>query len=126
MSDDHQPANVAKRNQRDDNVAVDAVEQNRMVADCRYELPNHENTSWNDCAKMEGDADAIVTTSIPVPLSRCRSFRPDVCDIQGRELIKTEAKHSTCKNENCGNISKSSVVLVLSTETHTMVRYTNC
>lgn len=69
-SADHEGTGVANEDEEDDNVAVDAVEDEQFVADDRHKLPDHEEASWKDGTEVDGDADPIDTGSVPVPLAR--------------------------------------------------------
>lgn len=69
-SADHDGTGVGNEDEEDDDVAVDAVDDEQSASDDGDELPDHENSSWQDGADVEGDADSIETGAIPVPLTR--------------------------------------------------------
>lgn len=70
-SGDHDCAYVTDDNESDDEIAVDAVEHEELVAYDGYELPDHEKTGGKDGSEMNGDTDAIDAVAVPVPLAWC-------------------------------------------------------
>ena len=68
-SADHEGTDVAKEDEEDDNVAVDAVEHEQFVSDDGDELPDHEEAGWQNGTEVNGDADSIDAGSEPVPFA---------------------------------------------------------
>lgn len=66
---DHEGTSVGNEDEEDDNVAVDAMEDEQLVSDDGNELPDHEEAGRQDGAEMEGDADSIDACVVPVPLA---------------------------------------------------------
>lgn len=52
MSRDDQSADITDEDEQEDHVAVDAVEQQEFVADDGQELPDHEDSGWEDGREM--------------------------------------------------------------------------
>lgn len=69
-SADHEGTDVGNKNEEDDNVAVDAVEDKQFLSNDGDELPNHEEAGWQDGAEVDGNADSIDAGIEPVPLAR--------------------------------------------------------
>lgn len=68
-SADHEGTGVGNEDEENDNVAVDAVEDEQFVSDDGNELPDHEEAGWQDGAEVEGDADSMDACVVPVPLA---------------------------------------------------------
>lgn len=68
-SHDHNGADVAKNDEDDDGVTIDAVEHEDFVADDGKELPRYENASGEDGGEVDGDADAVDAIAVPEPFA---------------------------------------------------------
>lgn len=66
-STDHEGTDIGNGDEEDDNVAVDAVQDEQFVSDDGDKLPDHEEAGWQDGAEVEGDADSIDAGGVPVP-----------------------------------------------------------
>ena len=68
-SADHEGTSIGDEDEEDDNVAVYTVEDEQFVPDDGDKLPDHEEASWQDGPEVDGDADSIEASVVPVPLA---------------------------------------------------------
>lgn len=103
-SADHKGAGVGNEDKKDDGVAVDAVQDEQSVADDGNELPDHEEASWQNGAEVEGDADSIRASAVPVPLAGYRTIGEatfgSASDVEVGETRQGEAHHCACEDDD--------------------------
>ena len=70
MIHDHECSGVAEEEQEYSGVAVEAVEEEEVVADDGYELESGQEAPWENTDEVEDDADAFAATSVVIPFTR--------------------------------------------------------
>lgn len=103
-SSDHECAHVTDDDEGDDEIAVDAMEDEGLVAYDGYELPDHEKAGRKDGSKVDGDTDAINAAAVPIPLARCGAAGIATAgragDIQIREAGEGEADDGSGEDDD--------------------------
>lgn len=108
---DHQGTDVGDQDEQDDHVAVDTVEEQKLVSNDGDELEYHEKASWKDSAKVERDPYSIVACAIPEPFARCGA----VCEAAGRgagdveigQASEGEAEHCAGEDDDFCSLSEA-------------------
>lgn len=67
---DHQGSDIGEDEEEQHEIAIDAMEQDALVANPRDKLPRQQQTERQHRRQMNGDADAPESRSIPKPLRR--------------------------------------------------------
>lgn len=103
-SADHEGTSVANQDEEDDNIAVDAVEDEQFVSDDGDELPDHEEAGWQDGTEVKADADSIDAGMVPVPLAGKSTVGEaawgGACDVEVGETRQSEAHHCPCEDDD--------------------------
>ena len=67
---DHKRTSIGDKDEQDDDVSVDPVEDEEFMTDDGYELPDHQKACRKDGAEMKGNTDTICASLDPVPFAR--------------------------------------------------------
>lgn len=101
----HGSADVADCDEEEDQVAVDAMEEDGFVADDGEELEDHEDAGRDDGGEVEGDADVVDAVLVPEPFAGDGAgFEGGggvAADVDIGEAGEGEAEHGTAKDEDC-------------------------
>ena len=64
-------AGICDERQRDDHVAVEAMEQDNLVSDNRHKLQDDEDSCWQDREQVQHHADLVGVLQVEVAFSWC-------------------------------------------------------
>lgn len=84
------------------------MEHEQLVANDGYKLPYHKEAGWKDSTQMKGDPDAVVVSTVPVPLAgggavgEAGSGGPT--NAEERQTCEGKAEHRTSKDDDWGGM----------------------
>ena len=74
------------------------------MTDDGYELPDHEETGWENSGEVDGDANAMDTVAVPVPLAGRSTVGIATAggagDVQIRETGEREAHDDSSEDDD--------------------------